>query len=137
MIPLDKSLNLLISLRNFLLELRNAHAHFSKKLFVLYWGETTVNPKKPKIKFKFKFELSIPVSKKKGGIEYNFKSHDSYKLTFIVNPGKALRVDKKFIYKIILLSYHLIKLFSYRKTKTYQVFLNKYKPCLKKLETKL
>lgn len=106
-------------IRQFVDELRHAHAHIESADLQPRWDE-----KKSK---KHLFQINLPVTKTSVGTEYNLNSPDHLKLSFRVIPGRKLQLNQKFIGKIILFSFHLIEVCSFRKLETCNKFLKQFK----------
>lgn len=68
--------------------------------------------------------INIPCSNKPGGYQFNGKSKYFKKIHFKVNPGKKITLNKNFIGKIRLLSYHILEITKKQKLPTLSKYLN-------------
>lgn len=113
-------------IRKFVDELRHAHAHIEFADLQPRWDKK--NSKKSHL-----FQINLPVTETSVGTRYNRNSHNRLKLSFRVTPGSVIRLNKKFLGKIILFSFHLIEVCSFRKNQTCDKFLNQFKSSWKGL----
>jgi hypothetical protein len=109
-------------IRQFISELRNAHAHLEAKFLRFTWDKGPKSNKSP-----FKFSIRIPVSVRSNGICYDPNSTIAKKNSFQGTPGRELRITRDFIHKMILLSFHFKEILSFHDTPTCDLYLNRFK----------
>lgn len=107
--------------REFVSVFRNAKSHMGRRFFKFTWEDT------------FRFECWIPMKKVDHG-RYRFK-HDALerrRIRFSGTKDREIRVTPGFIYRLIMFSFHLIKILSFRKTSACDKYLKKFPGLFKK-----
>jgi hypothetical protein len=108
-------------IRNFVSELRNAKAHMGKRFLRFTWERS------------FHFDCWIPIEKMgPGQYRFNHNSPQRYRIRFKATKGREVRITPGFMYKLITLSFHLIKILSFRKKSTCDRYLTKFPGAFKK-----
>jgi hypothetical protein len=108
-------------IRSLVSELRNATSHFGMN-FRFRWERT------------FEFRCFVPVEKVSAGhYRFNHKSKLRREIRFRGTKGRELRITPGFFYRLIILSFHVIKILSYRKKDTCEQYLKGFRGSFKYL----
>ncbi len=109
----------LYPIRKFVDELRHAHAHIRTSRL-----QPVCDAKKSKQPHRF--QIHLPIVKTPSGLCYDLKSPVTRKFSFKVTPGGSVRLNKSFIERIVLLSFHIREVLKYRKQLTCDKFLQQF-----------
>jgi hypothetical protein len=113
--PMESDIHL-GAIRKFIGTTRKALGHLEKSFGKFSWDKT------------FKFEFLIPAeSVQPGQYKYSPTSKKNKKIKIQGTEGHEVRVNNKMIFKIIMLSFHLIHILKFRKETTCNQFLSKFK----------
>lgn len=109
-------------IRKFVFELRNSRAHMRARFLKSTWDKGQGGNKMP-----FRATFRIPIFSYPRGIVYNPHSGETRVLSFQGTPRREVRTTIQFIHKIILLSFHIRQILSFRKAITCDRYLARCK----------